>query len=921
MVMHPTDSNVILAATSNGVYKTTDAGANWYQTLSGNLRDIEINPANPSVIYTSGASYYRSDDGGESFTQISDGIPSSDSRMAIGVSADQPDYVYVLVGNNSAGFTGMYRSTDAGLTFTEQSNSPNLLGWSTDGSDSGGQAWYDLSITVDPSDADIVYTGGVNVYKSIDGGVSWSLNGHWYGGGGAPYVHADVHALEFINGELYVGCDGGIFHTDDGGSSYSDKSSNLEIAQIYRLGTSETQNNLVMTGWQDNGTNLKNGTNWSRVIGGDGMECLISHADASEKYGELYYGNIRRSTGGGYSTWVSSNGTGVNSSGNWVTPFIQDPVNADVFYVGKDSLYKTTDGGATWDGLFEPTGSNIDEIAACESNPDYVYCSVDNDIFLTTDGGATFNEITNGLPNRYITYIAVSDTDENKVWVTFSGFSSADKVWKSEDAGGTWTNVSAGLPNVPVNTIVYEKGSNDAVYCGTDVGVFFRNDTYSTWQSFGNGMPSIVISELEINYLSSSLVAATYGRGLWKSDLFSTLNLDAGIAQIIYPIGTECSSEIEGQVLLQNFGNANLTAVDINYAFDNNPTSAVGWTGNLAVGQSEVVLLPLEEDLGGGAHTLDVYTSSPNGGSDEFNPNDSKNQEFSLADQELMVQIITDRWGSETTWEVYDENDEKVAGGGPYVTEQVNGEYPQADEIICIPAGCFDFIIYDSYGDGMCCGYGNGSFAVSTLAGDTLLSGGSGWDDSDTLAYCPVQCPGDSDADMDVDIDDFLAFNSAYGSSCSGCPQDMDGNGLINIDDFLAFNSSYGTNCLAQVSENEELLAPELVHDLRNVNQAILHPELAREIDKMTNPFGLSLYPNPNNGQEVFLSFQDVDEESVISIELYNALGEQLLIEKISSTSPEMTHRLSIDESLSKGIYMVHILIGDVSVSKPMVVE
>jgi len=306
LLIDPSDSQKVIAATSNGIYRTINGGTSWTQVQTGSFKDLDFHPSNPLIVYATGSSYFRSADGGATWTNITSGLPTTDvTRMALAVSANNSSYVYILAGKSSdAGMRGVYRSTDAGLSFTAQYTGPlNLMGWDPAGTDAGGQAWYDLVIEADPSDANVIYTGGVNVWKSSNGGTSWALSGHWYGGGGAPYVHADIHAMAFVPGttRLLVGCDGGVFTTTNGGPNFSDISSNLQISQQYRLSVSQTNANLVLSGWQDNGTNLKNGSTWTRPIGGDGMECIINPSNSSIMYGEIYYGNIRKSTNGGVS--------------------------------------------------------------------------------------------------------------------------------------------------------------------------------------------------------------------------------------------------------------------------------------------------------------------------------------------------------------------------------------------------------------------------------------------------------------------------------------------------------------------------------------------------------------------------------------------------------------------------------------------
>jgi PKD repeat protein len=529
LIIHPTNSNLLIAATSNGIYRTTNGGQSWTQVQTGNFYDLEFKPGEPTTLYATSTQFYRSTNGGSSWTLISNGLPASSGvrRMEIAVTPANANYVYILAARQSdSGFLGVYRSTDSGLGFTERANSPNLLGWNSNGGDEGGQGWYDLAIAASPTNANVVIVGGVNIWRSTNGGTSWSINGHWTGSG-APYVHADIHDLIFVPGNgtsYYAACDGGVFRTTNNGAAWTDLSNGLEIAQLYRIGLSATNPGLVISGWQDNGTNRLNGTAWRRVIGGDGMECIIDHANASIMYGALYYGNIRKSTNGGtsFSTIVGSNADeGVNSSGLWVTPYVMHPTNSQTLLVGKSALYRSTNGGTNWSELGAISGSGqIRAIAFAPSDPQVIYAARTNTIHRSTNGGTNFSNVTGSLPNRTITYVGVSNEDPNTVYVTYSGYNATEKVFRSVNGGSTWTNYSQGLPNLPVNCIVHEKGSNGAVYAGTDVGVYYRDATMSAWIPFNGGLPNVIVNELEIQYAIGKLRAATYGRGLWESDLY-----------------------------------------------------------------------------------------------------------------------------------------------------------------------------------------------------------------------------------------------------------------------------------------------------------------------------------------------------------------------------------------------------------------
>ncbi len=527
VLIDPVNTDIIIVASNNGVFRSSDAGNTFTNTFSSaNLTDIEFHPTNSNIVYGASkgnTSIYKSIDNGLTWSISGNGLPSQANvvRACVAVTINNPSVVYALFGDNNNGFYGVYKSIDEGQNWTQQSNSPNLLGWSTTGSDNDGQAWYDLAFAVDPNNEDILFVGGVNCWKSTDGGVNWNLNSHWTGSGGADYVHADVHMLKYnpLNNYIFSCNDGGLYLSTDNGDDWSDISDGLEITQFYSLGVSQTVQDMVITGSQDNGTFLKQTTNWDAVIGGDGMECIIDPTNSNIMYGELYYGNIRKSTNGGN----SFSSIAPASNGAWETPYVIDRNNTQILYAGYDELYKTVDGGNNWNTITsnQTNGGKIDEIALAKSNSSVIYFSDGPNIYRTDNNGNSWNNITNNLPYRTISYIAVDPLDENNLWITFSGYSSSEKVYNSIDGGLSWQNISGTLPNIPVNTIVLDENSSlQTLYIGTDLGVFTKDSTTSDWSGFNNNtLPNVIVSELEIQYQSNKLIAATYGRGLWSIDL------------------------------------------------------------------------------------------------------------------------------------------------------------------------------------------------------------------------------------------------------------------------------------------------------------------------------------------------------------------------------------------------------------------
>ena len=529
IIMHPTNSNIMIAATANNrIYRTTDGGATWVRSnLNFTAKDIAMHPTDPNTIYASGTRYARSTDGGVTWTNISSTLPGSTSRMALAVSPNQPDWVYILAGNNT-GLQGVYRSTDRGVNFTLRTSTPNILGGDINGADNRSQAWYDLVMVADPTDANIIYTGGINIWKSIDGGANMSIVAYWVRPtAGIDAAHADHHALVFSphNGTLYNGNDGGLYQTLNGGTTWTDLSSGLAIAQVYKIGVSQQTPDLVINGYQDNGTGISRGTEFITEIGGDGMECIIDPTDDNFMYGALYYGDIRRSINGGTTFTGISNAIG--EQGDWVTPYKLDPNNPNRMFAGFDNVWRNDNvrGGTTWTQIsnFSNT-SNIRDVAIAPSNSNIVYISKTDNSFRrsnnATSASPTWTNLSGNLPiNRTPLDIEIDPTDPDHVFIALNR-----NIYETTDGGLTWTDISGTLPNINLNTIVIDYDSPvEAMYVGMDVGVYYIDNTLSDWVMYATGLPQVEITELEIHYngatCESTLYASTYGQGLWKGDL------------------------------------------------------------------------------------------------------------------------------------------------------------------------------------------------------------------------------------------------------------------------------------------------------------------------------------------------------------------------------------------------------------------
>lgn len=523
LIINPTNTQILLAATNGGVYRTTNGGTNWAQVLNINAYDLEFKPTDPNTVYAaSNTGFYVSTDAGATYTLISNGIPTSGAnRLAIAVTANDPNYVYVLRSNTSSGFGGLYRSIVSGTVFTTMSTTPDILANDCTGITGGGQGWYDLAVASSPLNKNEVIVAGVNHWRSMDGGATWTNIGCWNSTvANPPYIHADVHDVEYTStGTLYSTNDGGVYQYT--GSSWTDLTTPRNIAQVYRIGSSALTANRWMTGHQDNGSNLYTGAAYIARYPGDGMDCFIDRTNDNNLFASTPSGGHVKSTDGG-ATWAAANG-GISQGGNWVTPWKQDPSVATRIYSGRTALWVSNNSGGTYTQVPATGGTGaIVEFAIAPSNNQVMYVLHSASIRVTTNGGTTWANATGTVPvgSAAPQYVCVKSTDPNTAWVVLSGYSAGNKIYKTTNGGTSWTNISTNLPNLPANCVVYEPGSNDRIYVGMDVGVYYLDNSTTNWTLYNTGLPNVPISELDISPANpTKLVAATYGRGVYMVDV------------------------------------------------------------------------------------------------------------------------------------------------------------------------------------------------------------------------------------------------------------------------------------------------------------------------------------------------------------------------------------------------------------------
>lgn len=517
--VHPTDPNIVFCTANNGIWRSTNAGTSWTQVNTMTMEDIEFKPGNPDIMYASGSgssSVWRSVNNGVSWTALTSGNGITNTgRTLLGVSPANPEVVYAVQASGSL-FGRMYKSTDGGQNYVttvvgNPSAGTNYFGYESNGTGTTGQATYDMAICVNPANVNEVHIAGIICWKSTNGGTSFVAETVWYYPNSTGYNHADVHALEWVNNTIYSGSDGGIYKSINQGGDWINLSVGLGIRQFYRIACAKTNANVITTGAQDNGSSFrKSNGSWVDWLGADGMDNIISPTNADIAIGTSQYGDIYKTTTAGNS---ASNLT-KPSNGNWVTPLVMHPTSHDTVYGGWTGVWRSSNGGVNWTNISPSITVTLDVLAVSPANTSYLYASKGSTLYRTSNGGSTWTSVT--APST-INSIFASKNNPSKIWIACN--SSTSRVFVSTDMGTTFSDLSAGLPALTARSVVVDEDASGTVYVGMNIGVYYRDSLTNTWTEHGTGLPLVAINEVEFQKSGNKLRVATYGRGVWESDL------------------------------------------------------------------------------------------------------------------------------------------------------------------------------------------------------------------------------------------------------------------------------------------------------------------------------------------------------------------------------------------------------------------
>jgi photosystem II stability/assembly factor-like uncharacterized protein len=594
LVISPNDSARIYAATRFGVWRSLDSGQTWSAVLSNpryhtgvpatngctlGCTDLAIRTdRNPDMLFAAFGSFekdglYRSNDGGDSWTEYT--TASYQGRMTIAIAPSDNDVIYLAMADNGGLYgwgrlVSVFRADD-GVSFSSvlDFDHPFSLWLFSYLSIATGcyehpviysQGWYDNIIAVDPVDPDVVWVGGINVYRSDNGGQTFGLAGYWFNYMMDPppptYIHPDQHVIAFhpayngtTNQTVYVGNDGGIFRTTNAGAATSQEecpigpdpgpppeivwesmNNGYGVTQFYH-GDSAKEVDMFVGGSQDNGTSRALATDapdsWKMIHGGDGGYVAIDPTNNQRLFVERNgFPQIYLSTDGGETFVEAINGIS-DTDGLFITPLAMDQSDPDVLWTGGSRPWRTTDGAALWEvaGPDFAGPGRISAIAIAPSDSAVVYLGFDNGYVARTTNGLdpspTWTIFVNGLHGAWVSGVAVDPEDPDIAYCTYSTYG-VPHVLHTVNGGTDWTSIdgieATGVPDIPAHWIAVRPCNAQQLYVGTELGIFVSEDGGLTWDPANEGLAHTVVETLDFKN-SSTLVAFTHGRGAFIADL------------------------------------------------------------------------------------------------------------------------------------------------------------------------------------------------------------------------------------------------------------------------------------------------------------------------------------------------------------------------------------------------------------------
>ena len=525
LVVDPLNGNHLLAATTIGIYESTDGGAAWTQRRTQRTWDLSMHPVIPGdpnstteVFAACGDGLQRSTDGGATWSAVSlPGAPASYNRLEVCHAPSDGSVVYAYAAGAGVGF--LWRRNTFGGDFASEAFPAGL---------STNQAWYDWFAAVAPNNPDVLYLGAIDLHKGVRSPANtWTWTNISAKAAGDS-IHPDQHHIAFSPVDpnvIFVGNDGGIYRSPDGGTSWKSLNKGLCITEFEYLAQHPQYEAWLIGGTQDNGTQRYEGSElWFHVADGDGGDCAVNAASPYTCYHSYYSMTLERSTsGGGWGSWTYIPPPVPSNHSSLFYPPLE-VLNNVVVQAGQ-RVFISSDTGTTWTDVALPGNRVASALAIPSVTRIYAGTTDGNVYYIDFVGGSWQAPVALTQPRvGFVSDLFVDPTNPNRLWATYSSMGGSH-VFRSDNGGTNWNDVSAGLPIIPVNAVAVDPANTNRVWVAADVGVYQSLDAGATWQNFNNLLPNALAKDLVFHAPSRLLRVATQSRGVWE------IAVDAGTMQ------------------------------------------------------------------------------------------------------------------------------------------------------------------------------------------------------------------------------------------------------------------------------------------------------------------------------------------------------------------------------------------------------
>ena len=561
IIVNPDNSDELFVATmgnpfeettDRGLYRSNDGGETWDQILylDGNagIIDMVMDPNNPSVLYAAGwnrirtnfvsiasgddSKIYKSTDGGDTWTVLSDGLPEEPmSRIGLQIWEGNSDVIFAVYVNPNYQLEAIFKSQNAGQSFTEVPTN----GIPSDAL--GGFGWYFGKIAVSPQNQDQISLLGVDLYSTTDGGQSWFMSAPPW----SEYiVHADKHDMVYLGtNDILLATDGGLYRTIDSGANWQGVD-RIPNTQFYRVATNPHDQTVILGGAQDNGTNINysdfNAEDWTRIFGGDGFQPIVDPINPFVYYCTVQNGAFYYFDTDFFDVIPLDQGYSPEERVNWDAPIRMDHFDNQTLYMARERVYKMESAPfGIWTAIspvlvedseefFDQRDVSTIDQSTLDANVLYAGTS-DGKAWVTQNGGDSWTDISAGLPGFYVTDIKASPFDESVVIITLSGYRENDEtphILLSSDYGNNWISASGNLNEMPVNHVEFY--TENTWFIGSDNGVYMTDNNGVNWQRVGSNFPFVVVTDLVIQEETNRLIVGTFGVSSFSIDIEEALD-------------------------------------------------------------------------------------------------------------------------------------------------------------------------------------------------------------------------------------------------------------------------------------------------------------------------------------------------------------------------------------------------------------